>query len=82
MLESCKSISTIEVIHMDEIMSGVAKKVESTVAETIRANGHRPAENGTSSQSGVVYKNDVSALTREDRAEIARRAARGEKIGF
>jgi hypothetical protein len=71
-----------EVIHMEEIMSGVAKKVESNVAETIRANGKRPAENGTSSQSGVIYKNDVSALSKEDRAEIARRAGRGEKIVF
>lgn len=71
-----------EVIHMDEIMNGVAKQVESNVAETIRANGQRPAENGISSQSGVTYKNDVSALTKEDRAEIARRAARGQKIIF
>jgi len=30
----------------------------------------------------VIVKNDVHSLSREDRAEIARRAQRGEKIRF
>lgn len=71
-----------EVIHMDEIMNGVAKKAESNVANTIRANGQRPAENGTSSQSGVVVKSDVSKLSRADREEIARQVQRGQSISF
>jgi hypothetical protein len=71
-----------EVIHMDEIMNGVAKQVENNVANTIRANGQRPAENGTSSQSGVIVKNDVSKLTKADRAEIAKQAQRGIPIKF
>lgn len=75
-----------EVIHMEEIMAGVAKKTarstEKQVVDAIRAKGARPAENGTAAQSGFTVKGDVSKLTKKDRAEIARRVARGEKIQF
>lgn len=75
-----------EVIHMDEIKEGVAKaaarSTEKQVVDAIRAKGVRPAENGTAAQSGFTVKGDVSKLTKKDRAEIARRAARGEKITF
>ena len=75
-----------EVIHMDEIKARVAetaaKNMERQVVAGIRAKGVRPAENGTAAQSGFTVKGDVSKLTRKDRAEIARRAARGEKITF
>ena len=75
-----------EVIHMDEIKARVAetaaKNMERQVVAGSRAKGVRPAENGTAAQSGFTVKGDVSKLTRKDRAEIARRAARGEKITF
>lgn len=75
-----------EVIHMDEIKEDVAKaaarSTEKQVVDAIRAKGVRPAENGTAAQSGFTVKGDVSKLTKKDRAEIARRAARGEKITF
>lgn len=75
-----------ETIHMDEIKSGIAKataqKVTTNVTENIRAKGSRPAENGANSQSGVIVKNDVRQLTRQDRAEVAKRASRGENISF
>lgn len=75
-----------EVIHMDEIKEGVAKaaarSTEKQVVDAIRAKGVRPAENGTAAQSGFTVKGDVSKLTKKDRAEIARRVARGEKIKF
>lgn len=75
-----------EVIHMDEIKARIAaataKNTEKQVVDAIRAKGVRPAENGTAAQSGFTVKGDVSKLTRKDRAEIARRAARGEKITF
>lgn len=75
-----------EVIHMEEIKARVAetaaKNMERHVVAGIRAKGVRPAENGTSAQSGFTVKGDVSKLTKKDRAEIARRAARGEKIKF
>ena len=75
-----------EVLHKDEIipaaMQFTAKTVESKIAKKIAAQGARPAENGMSSGSAAVVKSDVSQLSKEDRREIARRVARGEKIRF
>ena len=75
-----------EVIHMDEIKAGVAamqaKATEKQVVDGIRAKGARPQENGTAAQSAFTVKDDVSKLSRKDRAEIARRVARGEIIEF
>ena len=75
-----------EVIHKDDIIAGAmqftAKKVEQNITNKIIANGARPSENGNSSQGASVTKSDVSQLTKADRAEIARRVARGEKISF
>ena len=75
-----------EVIHKDDIIAGAmqftAKKVEQNLTNKIIANGARPSENGNSSQGASVTKSDVSTLTKADRAEIARRVARGEKISF
>lgn len=75
-----------EVIHKDDIIAGAmqfaAKKVEQNITNKIIANGARPSENGNSSQGASVTKSDVSTLTKADRAEIARRVARGDKISF
>lgn len=75
-----------EVIHLDDIKGSVARstaaQTERNVVEGIRNKGARPAENGLNSQSGVIVKSDVSKLTKADRAEIAKRAARGENISF
>lgn len=75
-----------EAAHMDEIMTEArqqtAASTEKKVVDSVRARGSRPKENGTSSQSAFTVKDDVSKLSRKDRAEIARRAARGERISF
>ena len=75
-----------EVLHKDEIipaaMQFTAKKVEQKLTNKIIANGARPSENGINSQSAAQVKSDVSQLSKADRAEIARRVARGEKISF
>ena len=75
-----------KVVHMDEILAGqavnVAAQAQKQVVDNIRSKGSRPAENGTVSRSGFTYKSDVSKLSKEDRAEIAKRAARGETITF
>ena len=75
-----------EVVHKDDIipaaMQFTAKTVEQKLNNKIIANGARPAENGSSSQSSTVVKSDVSQLTKADRDEIRRRVARGEKISF
>lgn len=75
-----------EVVHMEEIKAGVAQltaqATEKQVVDGIRARGARPQENGTTSQSAFTVKDDVSKLSKKDRAEIARRAMMGEKITF
>ena len=75
-----------ELIHMDEIINATARNAAKTASEQMTANiksrAARPSENGTSSKSAVIVKNDVSSLTRAERAEIARRAQRGEKMKF
>lgn len=75
-----------EVVHLDDIKAGVAKMqakaTERQVVDGIRAKGTRPQENGTTSQSAFTVKDDVSKLTKSERAEIARRVARGEIIKF
>lgn len=71
-------------VHADDIVSQAmvttAKATEEKVANNIRANGQRPSENGASKGSAFVYKTDVTKLTKADRAEAVRRAARGDMI--
>lgn len=75
-----------EVVHMDEIKAATAslqaKATEKAVTANIKAKGSRPQENGTGASSGFTVKDDVSRLTAKDRAEIAKRAMRGEVITF
>ena len=75
-----------EVMHMADIKAGIqrmtATATEKQVTDNIRAKGQRPKENGTSSQSAFTVKDDVRKLTKADRANIARLAARGESIVF
>ncbi len=55
------------------------------VAEKIKARKDRPAEGAVISKSnnqGVIYKNDVHKLTKEDRKKINELVRRGEKISF
>lgn len=75
-----------EIVHKDEIMSGAmqytAQQVAQKVTQNIQARAKRPSENGVSSNNGIVTKTDVHSLTKADRAEIAKRVARGERIAF
>lgn len=74
------------VIHQQEIlpaaMRHTARVVEQKLVDKFLSGGVRPAENGISAQAPAVAKTDVSKLTREERAEIRKRAAMGEKIRF
>lgn len=74
------------VIHKDEIipaaMQHVAQSVEQKLVGKITSDGNRPVENGVKAPGGAVVKNDVTQLSKLDRAEINRRVARGERISF
>lgn len=61
--------------------------IEKTRAETekrllasIRARGMRPTEGALGVSSGNALRRDASQLSRAQRAEVARRAAKGERI--
>ena len=75
-----------KVLHFDELTQNAARVAAQTAdaqaQARIKQKASRPSENGTSSQSAAIVRNDVSTLTRKERAEIARRVARGEKIVF
>ena len=75
-----------EVKHMDEIKENAARAAAQTAGQQMVANlqkkQSRPAENGTSSQSAVITRSDVHSLSKKERAEVARRAMRGDRITF
>ena len=55
---------------------------EKRITDSIRAKGARPPENGSSQSASFIVKDDPSKLTKEDRKEIAKRVAAGERITF
>lgn len=73
-------------IHHDEILSGSVQKARADAEEAavanIRARGMRPPENGATVTGGVSVSVGVGSLSRKERADVARRAARGERITF
>lgn len=75
-----------KVLHFDELTENAARVAAQTAdaqaQARIKQKASRPSENGISSQSAVIVKNNVASLTRAERAEIARRVQRGDKISF
>lgn len=75
-----------KMMHFDELTEKAARVAAQTAdaqaTARIKAKASRPSENGTSTQSAAIVRSDVSSLTRKERAEIARRVQRGEKIVF
>ena len=87
MLKSKVPVRTAyEVVHLDEIKSAqrqmAAQATERQITANVRARGARPPENGTTSRSGFTVKDDVSKLSKADRAEIVRQVQRGKRIEF
>ena len=74
------------VMNMDRLMAEqnkqTAELTEKAVVDSVRAKGARPAENGAVPRSAFVVKDDVNKLSKEDRAQIAIKAMRGEIISF
>lgn len=69
--------TAFEVAHRSELiapaMAQTAQQVSQALANNIKANGARPAENGTSSRASSTVKSDVSKLTKAEREDIYRR---------
>ena len=75
-----------ETLHHDEIlpalMQQTAKAATKQQAAAVRSGQLRPAENGMSSRPAAQTVKDPAKMTKEERQEYARRAARGEIITF
>lgn len=75
-----------ETLHHDEIlpalMQQTAKAATKQQAAAARRGQMRPAENGMSSRPAAQTVKDPAKMTKEERQEYARRAARGEIITF
>lgn len=75
-----------EASHRDEIMGGLAARAAQTgmqkVANAVAANAKRPDENGVQAQGGIQTNIDPRTLSRDQRRDIRKRVARGEKISF
>ena len=71
-----------EVVNIDSIIDKNSKNAEKKVVDSIRAKSSRPAENGSEGGSGILLSGNASKLTRKERADLAKRAAKGEKISF
>lgn len=73
-------------MHHDEIVDTLvekaAKEAMEKTAQAIKTRGQRPLENGMTSKSTALFKTDVSKLSPAQRAEIAKRVAKGEIISF
>ncbi len=69
-----------ELIHHDEMIKAAEKRAADAYSRSVNANLSRPSENGTGNQSAVSGANDVSKLTKKERADLAKRAAKGETI--
>ena len=65
---------------MTESTALTAKQVEQGVAARIQQRAQRPAENGAHPGAAAETKVDVAHMTAKQRAELAKRARRGERI--
>ncbi len=78
--ETEKPIPEAAPATFDEEVREACAEAERRLLSHIRARGLRPAENGVHTQS--ISSPSVAKMTREERAEMARRAASGERIAF
>lgn len=72
--------------ELEQALEGAAERArlqaERDVLATIRARGLRPTEAALAAESNRALTGGVSSLSRAQRAEVARRVAKGERIKF
>ncbi len=71
-----------EVANIDTILENNTKNAEKKVVDSIRLKGNRPVENGSEGAAGILLSGNASKLSRKERAELAKRAAKGERISL
>ena len=84
LLESGVDVRTaFEVVHRDQIIPAAMQAAARAVERKLTGAGvTRVAEGAMEKGAAAVVKTDVSAMTRQDRLDIIRRAQKGEKIRF
>ena len=65
-----------------EAVKEARAETERAVLDRIRARGLRPTEGALTPGVGRTFQSSVSRLSKKERAEMARRAATGERIEF
>ncbi len=65
-----------------EAVAATRRETEQVLLASIRARGLRPTESALQCEGERALRPDAARLSREQRAEVARRAAKGETITF
>ncbi|MBE7033685.1 MAG: hypothetical protein E7406_05610 [Ruminococcaceae bacterium] len=71
-----------EVANIDAILENNTRTAEKKIVDSIRFKGNRPIENGSEGTTGILLSGNASKLSRKERAELAKRAAKGERISL
>ena len=74
--------SAYEVLNIESILDSNSKNAEKKIVDSIRYKKNRPVENGSEPNGGILLSNHIGKLTKKQRAELAKRAASGERIEF
>ena len=81
---TCFPEAAYRAAYFDQLMEAstarTAQQVEQGVAARIQQRAQRPAENGAHPGGAAEMKVDVAHMTAKQRAELAKRARRGERI--
>jgi len=73
-------LTAYQVCHQQEFLAAAQRQAENKVADTVRANQARPAENGTGGSQPVKLSGDPSKWTKEQFRDVFRRVQHGERI--
>lgn len=68
--------------HFNSALAAASVQMEMALAQKFAQAQSRPAENGMGGNSAAVVRQDVSQMSRNDRADIIRRVRKGETIRF
>jgi hypothetical protein len=71
-----------QILHFEELQENAQREAAAKVSQNVQARNARPDENALGSRQSADVRTDVGKLTKKERAEFARRAARGETITF
>lgn len=75
-------LTAYQVCHQRDFLAAAQQQAAARVADSVRANQSRPAENGSGGGQAAKPVFDPSKLTKAQRRDIERRVRNGERITF